>query len=98
MMQTEAKGSHYLVELTLKGALTPEEIEAQRTFLRRLTDEGTLVLAGVLPEVAGRGIAVLVSGSLQAARDIYAQAPVVLAAKASIEIHALRVTAGRLQG
>ncbi len=84
-MQTEAKSSHYLVEPTLKGALTSEELEAQRAFLRRLADEGTLVLAGVLPDVAGRGIAVFASGSLQAARDVYAQAPVVLAAKASIQ-------------
>jgi len=93
-MNTEPKASHFLVELTLKGALLAEELEAQRAFLRRLTDEGVLLLAGVLPEVAGRGLAVLISGSLQSARDVYAQAPVVLAAKASVEIHALKLTAG----
>jgi len=90
------KTGYFLVELTLKGVLTPEELEAQRAFLKHLTDVGKLLVAGVITEIAGRGIAILASASLEEAQAIYAAAPVVVASKAAVEIRTLRITAGKL--
>jgi uncharacterized protein YciI len=90
----EQKLQHFFVEITLKGALAQEELAAQRGFLQHLTSQGTLLAAGVLPEVPGRGIAILLARSLEEARAVYAHAPVVVAGKAVVQVSALRVTAG----
>jgi uncharacterized protein YciI len=94
--EMRSNGSHFLVELTLKGPLTTEELDAQRAFLRRLTDDGVLVMAAVVPAVAGRGLAVVMADTLDDAMALYNAAPVVVSGKASVEVQALRITAGVL--
>jgi uncharacterized protein YciI len=95
-VNSPSQAGYFLVELTLTGVLTAEELEEQRAFLKRLAGTGMLLLAAVVVETGGRGIAIISSASLEEARAVYATAPVVVAAKASVEIRALRITAGRL--
>jgi uncharacterized protein YciI len=86
----------FLVDITLTGTIEAALLDRQRAFLARLTEEGDLVLAAVLAEAKGRGVAVLKAASMEQARAIYARAPVVEAGKANVEINLLRLTAGRL--
>jgi uncharacterized protein YciI len=94
--EMRSNSGHFLVELTLKGPLTAEELDAQRAFLRRLTDDGVLVMAAVVPAVVGRGLAVVMADTLEDAITLYNAAPVVVNGKASVEVQALRITAGIL--
>ena len=91
------QSDYFIVDVTLTGALEPSELQAQREFLRRLASEGRLLIAGVVPDVDGRGLAVVVAASLAEARELYAAAPVVAAGKARIEVNRLRITAGLAQ-
>jgi uncharacterized protein YciI len=89
--------SYFLIDLSVKDTLTADELEAQRGFLRKLTEEGRLLLAGIVPSVKGRGLAVLQAASLDEANETYANAPVVMAGKADIEVNELKLTAGMAQ-
>jgi uncharacterized protein YciI len=85
---------YFLIELTPLGAIAPEQIEAQLAFVRRLTAEGKLLIAGAVPIGGGRGIGILIAASLQEAQAIYASAPLIASGKASVEIWPIRVTGG----
>lgn len=89
---------HFLINLSVLQPLEPQELEAQRRFLSRLTAEGLLLLAAVLPGTPGRGLAVLAAKSIEDAQKVYDDAPVVKSGKATIEIQELRLTAGVLAG
>ncbi|MCH9827260.1 MAG: hypothetical protein K0U79_05880 [Gammaproteobacteria bacterium] len=87
---------HFLVDLSLKSALEPSELQEQRDFLQGLTLQGRLLVAGVAPAIQGRGLAILVANSLEDARAVYADAPVVRIGKASVEVNEFRITSGAL--
>ncbi|MEC9358167.1 MAG: hypothetical protein VX836_09900 [Pseudomonadota bacterium] len=87
---------HFLVDLSLKSALEPSELQEQRDFLQGLTLQGCLLVAGVAPAIQGRGIAILAADSLEDARAVYADAPVVRIGKADIMVNEFRITSGIL--
>lgn len=65
----------FLVEISFVAAPDESGVSEQRAFLERLTSDGTLLLAAVLPEKPGKGIAIVSAKSLDAARAIYDEAP-----------------------
>lgn len=89
---------HFLVELTLRGPLADEDLQAQRAFLKRLTEEARLMLAAIVPDRPGTGMAILQAGSLDEARACYAQAPVVTRDLVEWSIREIKLTAGLANG
>lgn len=70
----------YVVTLAFpRGAPSSEQRDAQQVFLRRLKDEGTLVLAGRFTDSEGGGMAVIDAASLDDARQRYSDSPLVAA-------------------
>lgn len=86
--------SFFIVDLAVTGPVSPELLEQQRAFLSRLTGNGQLLLAGVVPETKGRGMAIVRASSADQVRDLYAAAPIVAAGAATFEVHLLRLSAG----
>ncbi len=86
----------YLVDISVTGEVTPHLLDQQRIFLSRLTEQGALLFAGVIPAVKGRGLAIVRAASLEHVREIYADAPVVAAGAATVDINMIRRTAGQI--
>lgn len=85
---------YFLVELTVTGTIVEATLIEQRAFLRTMTEEGRLVLAGSLPDRPGRGAAILRAGSLEEARAIYSEAPFVKAGLIDWVLGEFKVTYG----
>lgn len=77
-----------VVTLELVNGMPDQEVStAQQAFLAKLYDEGTLMFAGpYTDERAGGGIAILRCDSLEKARAIYQEAPVVLSGHAISDV------------
>ncbi len=86
---------HFLVTLAFpRGTPTDEERSRQRDFLRRLQDEGTLLVAGQFPDDKGGGMSILTAGSLDAAHEIFGQSPLVHADRVEWSVREFKVTWG----
>ena len=86
---------HFVVQLTFpRGAPTPEERQAQQQFLKRLVEEGTLMIAGVYPDERGGGMAVIRAGSVEEARLIYDESPLVAANRVDLDVREWKITWG----
>jgi uncharacterized protein YciI len=85
---------HFLVELTVTGTIAEATLIAQRAFLKKMTEEGRLVLAGSLPDRPGRGVLILRADSLEDARAIYSEAPIVKAGLIDWVLGEIKVTYG----
>lgn len=86
---------HFVVQLTFpRGAPEPEERAAQQAFLKRLLEDGTLMLAGVFTDERGGGLAILRADSLDDARAIYDRSPLVEAGRVDLDVREWNVTWG----
>ena len=67
--------AHFLVNIEFKAPADQESLLEQRAFLERLANERSLLLAAVLPNSPGKGVAIVRAPSLDAAKAIYDEAP-----------------------
>lgn len=66
---------HFLVHIAMIGAPDETALKEHKQFLDELTREGILRLAGILPDQAGKGIAIISAPTLEAATLAYGEAP-----------------------
>lgn len=66
---------HYLVNVEFKKPAEEADLLLQKAFLERVTAEKSLLLAAMLPEKPGHGIAILEADSKEAAIALYSEAP-----------------------
>jgi uncharacterized protein YciI len=66
---------HFLVRVEFKAKADQADLVEQRAFLERITKERTLLLAAMLPEEPGKGIAILEAPSIDEAKTMYSAAP-----------------------
>ena len=85
-----------VVTLELVNGLPDQEVgAAQQAFLAKLYDEGTLMFAGpYIDERGGGGIAILRCDSLEKARAIYQESPVVRSGHAISDVREWNVMWG----
>ncbi|SIO48921.1 hypothetical protein SAMN05444172_2350 [Burkholderia sp. GAS332] len=67
--------AHFLVEIQFKAAADQQDLLEQRAFLERITNDRSLLLAAVLPQTPGKGLAIIRAPSIEAAKAIYSEAP-----------------------
>ncbi len=84
----------YIVDIAVTGPVTPQLLEQQRAFLSMLTANGQLLLAAVVPEASGRGMAIVRASSIDQVRELYAASPIIAAGAATHEVHLLRLSGG----
>lgn len=84
-----------VVTLELVNGLPDQEVgAAQQAFLAKLYEDGTLMFAGPFNDERGGGIAVLRCDSLQKARALYQQSPIVRSGHATSEVREWNVMWG----
>lgn len=89
----EAK--HFVVSLTFPhGPPEPEERAKQREFLSGLRDAGLLLLAGLFVDERGGGMSILRADSLEAAKERFAESPLVRAGRVDWDVREWNVTWG----
>jgi uncharacterized protein YciI len=84
-----------VVALELVNGLPDQEVgAAQQAFLAQLYEEGTLMFAGPFIDERGGGIAILRCDSLEKARAIYQESPVVRSGHAITDVREWNVMWG----
>ena len=67
--------AHFMVRIEFKAKASDADLLEQRAFLEKITSDGTLLLAAILPEEPGKGVAIIQAASLDAANALYTGAP-----------------------
>lgn len=67
--------AHFMVRIEFKAKASDADLLEQRAFLERITSNGTLLAAAILPDEPGKGIAIIQSPSIEDAKAVYAEAP-----------------------
>ncbi|MGF6601323.1 uncharacterized protein YciI [Paraburkholderia sp. GAS448] len=67
--------AHFLVEIQFVAAAEQQDLLEQRAFLERIANDRSLLLAAVLPQSPGKGLAIIRAPSVEAAKAIYNDAP-----------------------
>lgn len=84
-----------VVALELVNGLPDQDVgAAQQAFLAKLYEEGTLMFAGPFIDERGGGIAILRCDSLEKARAIYQDSPVVRSGHATSDVREWNVMWG----
>lgn len=86
----------FVLSISLRRKLSPEELLEQRQFLQSLLADGTLILAGVFPDEVGKGMALICAASKEEAIELYSRAPVVREGLADWGLQEWRISAGKL--
>jgi uncharacterized protein YciI len=85
---------HFIVRIKVKGTVEESDTAAQKAFLGALTKDKRLVLAGTLPETPGQGMAILRASTIDEARALYSNAPLLKRDLIDWTISELNVTFG----
>jgi uncharacterized protein YciI len=85
---------HFIVRIKVKGAVQESDSAAQAAFLGALIKEKRLLLAGTLPETPGQGMAILTASTLDEARALYGNSPLLKRDLIDWTITELKVTFG----
>jgi uncharacterized protein YciI len=67
--------AHFIVRIEFKAKAGDADLFEQRAFLERITSDGTLLAAAILPDEPGKGIAIIEAPSIEDAKALYAEAP-----------------------
>ncbi|MFD7446807.1 YciI family protein [Streptomyces sp. NPDC059909] len=87
----------FVVTLAFADGIPGKEVsEAQQAFLAKLHNEGTLMLSGPFNDGAG-GMAILRCDSLEQARNIYQESPVIRSGVATADVREWNVVWGSIQ-
>jgi uncharacterized protein YciI len=86
---------HFVVSLTFPhGPPKPEERSQQKEFLSGLKDAGVLLLAGQFVDESGGGMSILRADSLEAAKERFAESPLVRAGRVGWDVREWNITWG----
>ncbi|MCT9932182.1 YciI family protein [Planotetraspora sp. A-T 1434] len=87
----------YVVTLAFVNGLPDQEVSAaQKAFLDKLYGEGALIASGPFNDGAG-GMALLRFDSLEQAREIYRESPIVRSGHVTFELREWNVLIGSIQ-
>jgi uncharacterized protein YciI len=85
---------HFLVEISVVAAAEASDVLAHQAFLQRITDDQNLLLTAQLPDKPEKRIAILKAASIDEARSIYEEAPLVKKGVLEWTISNLKLTFG----